>query len=95
MDDAARRHRRYLARRAERTAPPPGVSARRPWSLPDAQIALDPTLSVVQAALQIGRSASAVESLRRRWRTGKLPAGLGARLPAAPTRPEKGYRDAG
>lgn len=90
MDDASARHRRYLARRAARTAPPIDETARRPWSVPDAKIAIDPSLTVVAAALQIGRTASAVESLRSRWRAGKLPATLTARLPAAPTRPAKG-----
>ena len=95
MDDASTRHRRYLARRAARTAPPTEQSARRPWSIPDAKIAIDPSLTVVEAALQIGRTASAVESLRSRWRAGKLPAALAARLPAAPTRPAKGYHHVG
>lgn len=95
MDDASVRHRRYLARRAARTAPPAGQSARRPWSIPDAKIAIDPSRTVVEAALQIGRTASAVESLRSRWRAGKLAAPLAARLPAAPARDKKGYRDVG
>jgi len=92
MEDASVRHRRYLARRSARTAPPAGESARRPWSIPDAKIAIDPSLTVVEAAMQIGRTASAVESLRSRWRAGKLPAALAARLPAAPDRPTEGHR---
>ena len=95
MDDASVRHRRYLARRAVRTAPPVGVSARRPWSIPDAKIAIDPSWTVVEAALQIGRTASAVESLRSRWRAGKLPAALAARLCVAPARSKKGHRHVG
>jgi len=95
MDDPSVRHRRYLTRRAARTTPPAGESARRPWSIPDAKIAIDPSLTVVEAALQIGRTASAVESLRSRWRAGKLPAALAARLPTAPARSTKGYRDVG
>lgn len=96
MDEAAARHRRYLARRAARTAPPTdGRAARRPWSIPDAKVALDLSMTVVEAAVQIGRTASAVESLRSRWRAGKLPAALAARLPAAPDRATKGHRDVG
>ena len=95
MDEAAARHRRYLARRAARTAPSTDGTARRPWSVPDAKVALDLSLTVVEAALQIGRTASAVESLRSRWRAGKLPAGLAARLPSSPTRPVKGCRHVG
>jgi hypothetical protein len=97
MEDASVRHRRYLARRAARTTPPAGGAevARRPWSIPDAQIALDLSLTVVEAALRTGRTASAVESLRSRWRAGKLPAALATRLPAAPTRPMKGSPHAG
>jgi len=95
MDDASLRHRRYLTRRAARTAPPTEESARRPWSIPDAKIALDTSRTVVAAALEIGRTASAVESLRSRWRAGKLPAALAARLPAAPAHPKKGCRHVG
>jgi len=95
MDDGSIRHRRYLARRAERTAPPTEGTARRPWSIPDAKVALDQSLTVVEAALRIGRTASAVESLRSRWRAGKLPLALAVRLPAAPDRPTKGHRHAG
>lgn len=90
MGEGSDRHRRYLSRRAARTAPPSPEYTRRPWTIPDAKIAIDPSLTVVAAALQIGRTASAVESLRSRWRAGKLPATLTARLPAAPTRPAKG-----
>lgn len=95
MDDGSTRHRRYLARRATRTAPPVGDSTRRPWSIPDAKVALDLSLTVVEAAVQIGRTASAVESLRSRWRAGKLPLALAVRLPAAPDRPTKGHRHVG
>ena len=95
MDESAARHRRYLARRAARTAPPIDETARRPWSVPEAKVALDPSLTVVEAALQIGRTASAVESLRSRWRAGKLPAALATRLPSAPARPVKGCRHVG
>ncbi len=94
MDEAPLRHRRYMARRAARTAVPAGESPRRPWSIPDGKVALDLSLTVVEAALQIGRTASAVESFRSRWRAGKLPAALADRLPTAPARPPamKGYR---
>lgn len=95
MGEASVRHRRYLARRAARTAPPAGELARRPWSIPEAQVALDLSITVVEAAKQIGRTASAVESLRSRWRAGKLPAALAARLPASPDRPTKGHRHVG
>jgi len=95
MDESSARHRRYLARRAARTAPTTDGTGRRPWSIPDAKVALDPSLTVVEAALQIGRTASAVESLRSRWRAGKLPAALATRLPAAPARPVKGCRHVG
>lgn len=91
MDDASVRRRRYVARRAARTTAPMGGS-RRPWSIPDAAAALDLSLTVVEAALQVGRTASAVESLRSRWRAGKLPSTLSARLPSAPSRPAKGRR---
>jgi hypothetical protein len=95
MDEAAERHRRYLARRAVRTAPPVDGLARRPWSVPDAKVALDLSLTVVEAALKVDRTASSVESLRSRWRAGKLPAALADRLPSAPTRPVKGSRHVG
>jgi len=92
MTEASDRRRRYVARRAARTAPASPESAARSWSIPDARVAIDSSLTVVEAALQCGRTASAVESLRSRWRAGKLPAALAARLPAAPVRPKKGYR---
>lgn len=95
MDEASIRRRRYVARRAARTSPPVGESVRRPWSIPEAKIAVDLSLTVVDAALRVGRTASAVESLRSRWRAGKLPAALAGRLPAAPARSEEGRRYAG
>lgn len=95
MGEASVRHRRYIARRAARTEPPAQDPGRRPWSIPEAKIALNLSLTVVEAAMRVGRTASAVESMRSRWRAGKLPAALAARLPAAPVRAEKGRRHAG
>lgn len=74
--------RRYVERRAARTAvdgrPP---KTKKPWSVDEAKIALDLTLTVPQAALKTGRTASAVESLRLRWRKGRLPDLLTMHIP--------------
>lgn len=77
------RQARYIRNRALRTAAE-GSAQRRPWSIPDARVALDVSLTVPQAALRVGRTASAVESLRRRWRLGRLPDALSAHLPLPP-----------
>lgn len=74
--------RRYVERRAQRTA----IAARkkkgrRLWTIDEAKTALDPSLTVPEAALQVGRTASAVESLRLRWRNGRLPDALAAHIP--------------
>lgn len=74
--------RRYVERRAARTA----VSGRaknvkKPWTVDEAKIALDLSLTVPEAALKIGRTASAVESLRLRWRQGRLPDLLTMHIP--------------
>ncbi len=79
-DGVETRQARYIRNRAARTASD-SSARRRPWSIPDARVALDVTLTVPQAALQVGRTASAVESLRRRWRLGRLPDALAAHLP--------------
>lgn len=78
-DGVETRQARYIRNRAARTASD-NSARRRPWSIPDARVALDVTLTVPQAALQVGRTASAVESLRRRWRLGRLPDALAAHL---------------
>lgn len=76
--DRARRA-RYSQRRAERTGS--ASSHRRPWSIEDARRAVDVSLTVPEAATAVGRTASAVESLRSRWRRGQLPDALAAHLP--------------
>lgn len=69
-----RQRREYHQRRTNRTAA--GQEHGRRWTIVDARVALDLRLSVPEAAAAVGRSASAVESLRRRWRAGRLPAVL-------------------
>ncbi|PJE00760.1 MAG: hypothetical protein CK429_36120 [Mycobacterium sp.] len=74
--------RRYVERRAARTAVPGRTqNVKRPWNVDDAKTALDLTLSVPEAALRVGRTASAVESLRLRWRQGRLPDALAIHIP--------------
>ncbi len=75
--------RRYSERRAERT----GAAAAkrgRPWTIGDARIALDLSLPVTEAAIQVGRTASAVESLRVKWRRGTLAESLALQVPPPP-----------
>lgn len=79
-----RARRRYIERRAARTAPEDPEKSDSPWTVTEARIALDPTLTVPEAATQISRTASAVESLRARWRAGRLPAALEHQVPLPP-----------
>lgn len=74
---------RYTQRRAERTG---GTGDRqwRRWTISDARIALDPSLSVPDVAIRLGRTASAVEGLRAKWRAGRLPEALATQLPLPP-----------
>ncbi|CAN3132296.1 hypothetical protein ACNUDN_30675 [Mycobacterium sp. smrl_JER01] len=81
--------RNYSVRRAERTAST-AVRRGQRWSIPDARIALDLSLSVPEAALQVGRTAAAVENLRRKWRLGQLASGLADQVPPPPRAPEPG-----
>jgi hypothetical protein len=81
--------RRYVERRAARTAVPGRAkNVKKPWSVDEAKTALDLSLTVPEAALKIGRTASAVESLRLRWRRGSLPDLLTIHIPP----PRKGPR---
>lgn len=84
----ASKRRRYVERRAQRTAVPDKKaeerSSKKRWAIDEARTALDPNLTVPQAAIAVGRTASAVESLRLRWRTGKLPAALAEQIPPPP-----------
>jgi hypothetical protein len=74
--------RRYVERRAARTTVPGRAkNVKKPWSVADAKTALDLSLTVPEAALKIGRTASAVESLRLRWRRGRLPDLLTMHIP--------------
>ncbi|ART74517.1 hypothetical protein BTO20_38660 (plasmid) [Mycobacterium dioxanotrophicus] len=75
--------RRYSERRAERTG---AAAAKRghPWTIGDARIALDLSLPVTEAAIQVGRTASAVESLRAKWRRGTLAESLALQVPPPP-----------
>ncbi|MDT5087163.1 MAG: hypothetical protein QOJ61_4206 [Mycobacterium sp.] len=74
--------RRYVERRAARTAiAGRKKTTRRPWTIEEAKTALDTSLTVPEAALTVGRTASAVESLRLRWRRGRLPDALAAHIP--------------
>lgn len=74
----------YTRRRAQRTAGE-ATSHRNRWSIDDARTALDVTLAVPEVALLLGRTASAVEGLRAKWRSGALPPALADQLP--PYRP--------
>lgn len=74
--------RRYVERRAARTAVQGHTpKTKKPWSIDEAKTALDLNLTVPEAALKIGRTASAVESLRLRWRKGRLPDLLTMHIP--------------
>lgn len=74
--------RSYTRRRAERTAN--AAHHRHRWTIDDAKTALDLTMTVPDAALQLGRTAAAIEGLRVKWRQGKLPTGLADQLPPPP-----------
>jgi hypothetical protein len=75
--------RRYIEGRAARTAVPGRAeNVKRPWTVDEAKIALNLALTVPQAAVQIGRTASAGASLRQRWRKGRLPDALSVHIPA-------------
>lgn len=87
IDDAEDRQQRlrlkrrlYAQRVAARTVPT-ASSGGAQWSVSEARIALDVSLTVPQAALAVGRSASSVRSLRQRWRQGRLSPGLASQLP--------------
>lgn len=79
--------RAYTRRRAARTASAASHHRSR-WTIDDARTALDLTLPVPQVALRLGRTASAVEGLRAKWRSGALPLALADQLP--PYRPAAG-----
>lgn len=81
-----RQRREYHDRRTRASVA--GPEHAKPWNASDARIALDTTLTVPQAAKRVGRSANAVESLRRRWRAGRLPLGLSAHIPDPPRVPK-------
>lgn len=69
-----RQRREYHQRRSTKSSA--GQEHGRRWTIADARVALDLGLSVKDAAAAVGRSANAVESLRRRWRAGRLPTAL-------------------
>ncbi|KAA1250330.1 hypothetical protein F0Q45_10350 [Mycobacterium simiae] len=74
--------RRYVERRAARTAVPGRTKrVKKLWTVDEAKTALDFSLTVPEAALKVGRTASAVESLRLRWRQGRLPDLLNMHIP--------------
>ncbi|MBS1693079.1 MAG: hypothetical protein JST91_12740 [Actinobacteria bacterium] len=75
--------RSYTTRRAERTASTAHNRKMR-WTITDARVALDLSLSVPEAAVRVGRTATAVENLRRKWRLGQLAAGLADQVPPPP-----------
>lgn len=77
---------RYTARRAERTASTADKAGTR-WTIVDARTALNTGLTVTEAALKIGRTATAVQVLRAKWREGRLPAGLVDQVPPPPGPP--------
>lgn len=58
---------RYRAEYAELTKPF-AINSWRPWSKAEVAIALDRSLTVVEAALAIGRTADAVTTARRNYR---------------------------
>ncbi|MGD9622195.1 MAG: hypothetical protein AB7G47_19405 [Mycolicibacterium sp.] len=72
----------YHQRRIDKA--PAADGPRQRWTIAEARVALDTTLPVLDAAKALGRSANAVESLRRRWRTGRLPAVLADQVPPPP-----------
>lgn len=80
----------YTRRRAQRTASE-ATSHRSRWTIDDARTALDVTMSVPEIALRLGRTASAVEGLRAKWRSGALPSALADQLP--PYRPDSEARN--
>lgn len=84
--------RRYTERRAERTAPT-AVKAGARWTIADARIALNTQLTVAEAALKIGRTATAVEVLRAKWRSGRLAAGLIDQVPPPPSGAQRSRED--
>jgi hypothetical protein len=84
LERRRRQRREYYQRRADKTAG--GRAHRQRWTIPEARVALDGRLSVPQAARQLGRTASAVQHLRQRWRTGTLPRGLVDQVPRPPQR---------
>lgn len=81
--------RRYIDSRAKRTAVQGGKDnkkpTRRPWGIAEARTALNLKLTVPEAAVEINRTASAVEELRKRWRAGRLPASLADQIPPPPS----------
>lgn len=81
--------RSYTTRRAERTASTANNRKMR-WTITDARVALDLSLSVPEAAVRVGRTAAAVENLRRKWRLGELAAGLADQVPPPPRTPLSG-----
>jgi hypothetical protein len=82
-ETARRQRRRYAQRVAARTGD--GAHARgSKWTIDDARTVLDLALSVPEAALRVGRTASAVAALRQRWRSGRLPAALQDHLSTYP-----------
>ena len=85
--------REYHRRRTRQTAG--GHEHGRPWTIADARVALDVARTVPEAAIELGRSASAVESLRQRWRAGRLPAGLADQMPRPPAARAGGDTDRG
>lgn len=82
LERRRRQRREYHQRRADDTAG--GQAHRHQWTVPDARIALNLSLTVPQAAIKLGRTASAVQNLRHRWRTGTLPRGLVDQVPRPP-----------
>ena len=82
LERRRRQRREYHQRRALNTAG--GQAHRHQWTIPEACIALDLGLTVPQAAIKLGRTASAVQNLRRRWRAGTLPHGLAGQVPRPP-----------
>lgn len=84
QDSGARRSRAqrqaYTRRRAERTKASAVRNGAR-WTIDDARAALDTAVPVPELALRLGRTASAVEGLRAKWRNGTLPSALADQLP--------------
>lgn len=84
LERRRRQRREYHQRRADKTAG--GHAHRHRWTIPEARIALDLSLTVPQAARTLGRTAAAVQTLRQRWRNGNLPHGLAGQVPSPPQR---------